>query len=427
MRLAYLPLVLLFLAAPAAAQVQPSVPVPSRAYVDTQLGTKLPAAGGSLTGPVRCTVTTCAAWPINWAGANPLAAIAYDLTATSDTAQEAGAIFRMTSAKGAASGTGALSAFKIPLGTEMTMLPGAGNSYSFNSVITASSGVGNFQVSNQELNTNINNQDYPPTIGQPFATSLLLQGISNYRQTALLFANNAGYALGSTPAGKYLSYEGLWFYGPYTISDHTIRDDTNAAVSYSIGGSHSGSAISDSSTTPASLAVTGSKSLADISLAATSPIAVRIVGTKSSSSISDAATTPAAVNLSGTYSLAAIYTANSSASVALATKDTQRVCLKGTDACLYHSGTTLRLAVGGTDVASISDGGAGTFTSLTSTGLTKLGVYTYAQLPTCNAANQYTYATVTDAVSTTFNQIINQGGSNNQVLAYCNGGGWLQR
>ena len=323
--------------------------------------------------------------PINWAGANPNSAIAYDLTAASDSAQEAGAIIRMTSSKGASSGTGALSAFKIPLGTEMTMLPGSGNAYAFNAVISSKPGVGNFQVSGVEVNVNIENKEYPPTIGEPFATSLLLQGINPYRQTAIAFINNAGYALGATPAGKYMTYEGLWFYGPYTISDHTIRDDTNSAVSYAITGTHSSAAISDASTTPAAL------------------------------------------NLSGSYSVAAIFAANSTTPVALATKDGQKVCLKGTDACLYHSGTSLRLSVANTDVAQISDAGAGTFTSLTSTGLTKLGVYTYAQLPACTTANQYTYATVTDAVSTTFGQIIDQGGSNNQVLAYCNGAGWVQR
>ena len=323
--------------------------------------------------------------PINWAGANPNSAIAYDLTAASDSAQEAGAIIRMTSSKGASSGTGALSAFKIPLGTEMTMLPGSGNGYALNSVISAKPGVGYFQVSNLELNTNIENQDYPPTIGQQFATSMLVQGISPYRQTALMFANNAGYALGATPAGKYMTYEGLWFYGPYTISDHTIRDDTNSAVSYAITGTHSSAAISDASTTPAAL------------------------------------------NLSGSYSVAAIFAANSTTPVALATKDGQKVCLKGTDACLYHSGTSLRLSVANTDVAQISDAGAGTFTSLTSTGLTKLGIYTYAQLPACTTANQYTYATVTDATSVTFNQAITAGGGSSQVLGYCNGAGWVQR
>lgn len=335
--------------------------------------------GGRFTSqPDAVALTTPASQSINWAGAKPLAAQVADLTAAAETAQEADAIFRMTSSKGASTGTGPLSAFKIPLGTEMMMQPGSGNAYGFNSVITAQKGVGRQQVLGIEINLNTNNLDYTPAVGQPLANFLTLGGISAFPSTSGIFINDVG-------SSSFMLHEGVWFHGAKTIKDHTIRDDTSSAVSYSIGGTHNSASISDNSLTPTAL------------------------------------------NLGGTYSLAAIYTANSPSAVALGAKDGQRVCLKGTDACLYHSGTSLRLAVGGTDVAQISDGGAGTFTSLKSTGLTKLGVYTYAQLPACTETNQYTYATVTDAVSTKFGQIINQGGSNNQVLAYCNGTGWVER
>ena len=53
-------LALVSLSVPAVAQVQPTTPVPSKSYVDTQLGTKLPRSGGALTGGLSCAAgSTC--------------------------------------------------------------------------------------------------------------------------------------------------------------------------------------------------------------------------------------------------------------------------------------------------------------------------------------------------------------------------------
>ncbi|MHC2107072.1 hypothetical protein [Methylobacterium sp. CM6246] len=323
-------------------------------------------------------LTVSAPRSIKWAGATPLATEVLDLNASSNSTQEAGAIFRMTSSKGASTGTGPLSAFKIPLATEMVMQPGSGNGYGFNSVITAQKNVDRQQVLGVEINVNTNNLDYTPVIGSPFANFLTLGGISAFPSTSGIFINDVG-------SSSYMVHEGIWFYGRKTVKDHTIRDDTSSAVSYSIGGEHG------------------------------------------SASISDNAITPTALNLGGTYSLSAIFTANSSATVAFAAGDGQRVCFKGVDVCLYHSDTSLRLSIGGSDVAQISDSGGGTFTTLSATGLTKLGVFNYDHLPPCVSANQYTYVTVVDALTVAFGQAINKGGGSNQVLVYCNGNAWVQR
>jgi hypothetical protein len=261
---------------------------------------------------------------VDWAGAKPTAAMVYDLNAASGVNAEAGLILKLTSDKGATSGTGPLSAFKIPFGTEMTMKPGAGNSYGMNSVIHANPGVGYVQVTGMEINVDINNRAYPPEIGQPFATSLLLGGISAFPQTAGIFVNDVGSA-------TFLMHEGIWFYGAKTIKDHTFRDDTNSVHSIAIRGSHAGA------------------------------------------SILDGATTPAAIALSGTYSTAAIFTADSRTSNALIAAPGQNVCFNSVNGyCLRYVERTGRFYLSnaaGQNVFSIDGAGnvraAGTITGST--------------------------------------------------------------
>lgn len=206
---------------------------------NTGTGNNVLATSPTLTTPTLSGVTTAgnigstttAGISQSWAGATPKVGLNYNLTAASATDQEAGAIFRMTSATGSASGTGPLSAFKIPLGTEMTMNAGSGNGYAFNAVITASSGVGYQQVSGIEINQNINNQDYPFTVGQPLANFLNMGGISAFPATAYTFVNDVG----STTFG---AHYGMLFYGAKTVQDSTFRDDTSSTVSVDIRGTH---------------------------------------------------------------------------------------------------------------------------------------------------------------------------------------------
>lgn len=114
---------------------------------------------------------------------------------------------------------------------------------------------------------------------------------------------------------NFMAHEGIWIQGQFTTAGHDLRVST-----------HSLTAIFDDGSS--------------------------VHGT---SSYYDASTSPSSYIAAGTYSGAALNTNAATTSIALEAGSGQKICLNGTDACFFHSGSKLFYEVGGVNMFSVAD------------------------------------------------------------------------
>jgi hypothetical protein len=226
--------------------------------------------------------STNAGQAVNFAGTTENAALFWNITAASASAQEIGASFFMTSSTGAASGNNPNSAWKMGLAVQSQAHVGSGNIYGMNIQVIQDSGVGNFTMSGLEIDMNNNNVDFPESgAGGAVGVGLSILTASNFPLAAAI-------NLGTVNTSTYAFHDGIYIApSNYVIKDFVIHDASHASYSYNDDGVHSASGIWEHST---------------------SPIGIYTNGTFSSAAITDNSTTPYGLVLNGTYSAHAIHT-----------------------------------------------------------------------------------------------------------------------
>lgn len=197
-----------------------------------------------------------------------------------DNQSECANLLLVKSNKGAPSGNGPLSAFKMASAIEIIANPGSGNVYGQNIVLRLNAGVGQFSGSGLEINVDNYNQDYP-TDGSGGVLSFAQQILSNST-----FPVTAAIGIGSINT-NYQYNVGLYFHTQYGAKEYTIWDRGNSAVGYRDSGTHATAGFWSS---------------------ATSPYGFFANGTYATAGYRDASTTPYGIELIGTYATAALYT-----------------------------------------------------------------------------------------------------------------------
>ena len=202
------------------------------------------------------------------------------LIAGSATMPEAASYLNVTSALGAASGNGPVSAYKMAQAIAITAAPGSGNIYGQNIVVTQDAGVGAFSLSGLEIDINNDNHDFPFT-GYGGVVSYAFQVLSDSA-----FEITAAIAIGSIVSTNYAYHAGLFFSTLKGASDYSIYDACDSAYSYNDGGTHASAGFWQHSTTP---------------------IGIFTNGIFATAAMQDDSTTPFGLSLVGNYSVAAAY------------------------------------------------------------------------------------------------------------------------
>jgi hypothetical protein len=194
-------------------------------------------------------------------GQTQLNSFYFNGTAASATLPESIGFLQMTSATGAASGNGGVSAYKMGLALQVWANPGTSNIYGLNIVENIASGVGAFQASGVELDFNNLNHDYPEsgyagTPGNAYAQGILLDTQSNFQMTAAIILSVAN----STPG----FHDGTWYNGN-VYSDYGTHDNNSLSTtkaSYLDQGAHSVASFQSAAVTPVAFLASGTNATA---------------------------------------------------------------------------------------------------------------------------------------------------------------------
>jgi hypothetical protein len=275
----------------------PNAPPLSAAALNAAFGSKADATGGVLTNPTISGVPGVSAV---FAGQSQNNALLMNLTAASATTPEGGLFIHITSAIGAASGNGPVSAYKIGEAIQTDCNPGSGNCYGLNIVNNIPAGFGAFSAAGLEINTNNVNHDYPfggygGVVDYPF------QILAN-----ATFPVTAAMAIGNLTT-NYAYHAGIYFSTGYGAQDYSIYDIDNAQYSYNDAGTHSAAGIWEHSTAPIGVFVNGTYSSAAIQDGSTAPFGIVLGGTYGTSSVYDVGTASYGLNDNGTHSAAGIW------------------------------------------------------------------------------------------------------------------------
>ena len=295
--------------------------------------------------------STNAGQAVNFAGTTENAALFWNITAASASAQEIGASFFMTSATGAASGNGPNSAWKMAVSMQMHQTAGSGNAYVLNLSGLCDSGVGNFNCSGLEIDMNNNNVDFPEGgAGGAVGVAFSILTASTHPLAAAI---NIGTV--NTGVGNYAFHDVLYVApNSLTVRDYVVHDSSSAQYSYLSDGTHSAAGFEDSSTTPIGFFSTGTKTTAGFQDGSSAPYAFVQAGTNSAAGFLSAGTTPIGYYSSGTKATAG-FEDNSTTSVGFAAIGTysnaafsaasgNKICLNGGSDCFWWDGTEITFA-----------------------------------------------------------------------------------